>query len=198
MSDQAAHTAAPGHQELFPISRSWLVGTVAAVVMVLLALVGVGLSQASRSAAPPYWICLVPAYAAVCMAIAWARGRTHGGVGLSAVGRQALHWLGIAVALALDFLVRGTGEESGSAAGLNALLLLALGCFLAGIHLEWLFTLVGVLLAVALVVLAKAEEYMWLIFVVGAVTIVLMVALRWLLHARKSPAPRTAPVATGS
>jgi hypothetical protein len=112
-----------------------------------------------------------------------------------------LHWLAIAAALGLDFLIRATGEESGVAAGMNALLLLALGCFLAGIHVEWLFTLVGALLTVALIILAKAEEYIWLIFVAGAVTIALILALRWVLaaHSRKALASRAAiPVATGS
>jgi hypothetical protein len=179
-----------------------MVGTAAAVGMALLALLGVGLTTSSASIAPTYWICLVPVYGAACVAIAWARGRQHGRLAWSAAARQLLHWVGIAVALGLDFLVRRTGEESGSAAGMNALLLLALGCYLAGVHLEWIFALVGVLLTVALIIVSKADQYMWLIFVVGAVTIAAMIGLRWLLarmHSRKSPAAAPpAPVATGS
>jgi hypothetical protein len=201
----------PGHlkqpraelrEELFPISRSWMIGTGVAVGMTLLALLGVGLTTTSRSVAPAYWISLVPIYGAACAALAWARGRHHGRFAWSAVTRQVLHWVGIAIALGLDFFIRGTGEETGSAAGMNALLLLALGCYLAGVHLDWLFALVGVLLTVALIILTKAEEYLWLIFVVGAVTIAVIVGLRWLLgraHARRSLAAQaSAPVATGS
>jgi hypothetical protein len=216
MSDNPANaTAAPSreptqlkpvrvgeHEALFPVSRSWTVGTAAAVGMALLALLGVGLTTSSASIAPTYWICLVPVYGAACVAIAWARGRQHGKLAWSAAGRQVLHWAGIAIALGLDFLVRRTGEESGMAAGMNALLLLALGCYLAGVHLEWVFALVGVLLTVALIIVTKADQYLWLIFVVGAVTIALMIGLRWLLakaHARKALAVRAStPVATGS
>jgi hypothetical protein len=169
--------------------------------MVLLALLGVAITRASRAAAPVYWICLVPVYGAACIAVAWARGRQHGGIAWSAIGRQVLHWLGIAIALGLDFLVRSTGEESGAAAGLNALLLLALGCYLAGIHLEWVFSLVGLLLTVALVILAEAEEYVWLIFVVGAMILAVVIALRWLLHREQAPgapaAQTAAPTRTG-
>src|SRR5262249_30872685 len=140
-------------QALFPIHRSWQIATVVAVVMVLLALLGVGLTTSSSSAAPVYWISLVPVYGFLCIGTAWARSR-HGGVfDRPMVLRQLLHWLGIGVALSLDFYIRGTGEESGMGAGLNALLLLALGCFLAGVHLDWLFAPVGVLLAVALIIL---------------------------------------------
>jgi hypothetical protein len=188
--------------ELFPISRSWMVGTAVAVGMALLALLGVGLTTASAAVAPTYWVCLVPVYGAACVAIAWARGRHHGGFPWSATVRQVLHWVGIAIALGLDFIIRGTGEESGNAAGMNALLLLALGCYLAGVHLEWLFALVGVLLTVALIVVTKAQEYLWLIFVVGAVTIAVMIVLRWLLamaHSRKAMAAKApVSVATGS
>jgi hypothetical protein len=216
MSDNPANpTAAPSHEPapprqvlaeereaLFPISRSWTVGTSVAVGMALLALLGVGLTTSSASIAPTYWICLVPVYGAACVALAWARGRQHGKPAWAAVARQVLHWVGIAIALGLDFLIRGTGEESGIAAGMNALLLLALGCYLAGVHLDWLFALVGVLLTVALVIVTKADQYLWLIFVVGAVTIALMIALRWLLaraHSRKTLAVRAStPVATGS
>src|SRR5262249_23072490 len=109
--------------------------------------------------------------------------------------RELLHWLGIGVALALDFVVRETQVETGKAAGLNALLLLALGCYLAGVHLEWIFALVGVLLSVALVVITKAEEYIWLIFVVGGLAITAMFAVQWFLGKGRSdqPLPRGTP-----
>jgi hypothetical protein len=69
--------------------------------------------------------------------------------------------------------------ESQQTAGFNALLLLALGCFLAGVHLDWSFGLVGLLLALTLVCAAKAEQYLWLLFVVGVVVIgVLLLAWR--------------------
>jgi hypothetical protein len=153
--------------------------------MVVLALLGVGLTTTSPGSAPAYWIALVPIYGALCVGTAWARGR-HGQSGESpAVLRQLLHWLGIGIALSLDFLILGTGTETGQAAGLNALLLLALGCYLAGVHMEWLFILVGVLLTLTLVCVVKAEQYLWLMFVVGAFAIAAMLALPRILAGKK-------------
>jgi hypothetical protein len=148
--------------------------------MVVLALLGVGLTTASSSVAPTYWVALVPVYGVLCIATALVRSRQDGGMERSAVLRQLLHWLGIGVALLLDFYIRGTGEESGLGAGLNALLLLAVGCYLAGVHLEWHFALVGVLLTVTLIIVTKADQYLWLIFVVGALAVVPLVGLAWL------------------
>jgi hypothetical protein len=163
--------------------------------MVLLALLGVALSSASNSAAPVYWISLVPIYGVLCLGIAWTRARQDERAVRPEVIRQLLHWLGIGVALALDYVVRQTQVETGKAAGLNALLLLALGCYLAGVHLEWIFTLVGVLLSLALLVVTKAEEYIWLIFVVGGLAVAAMLAVQWFLGKSHSnpPAPRGAP-----
>src|SRR5262249_7664881 len=200
MNDQSIGTATPRAaaaasaaqpRSLFPVAGSWQVASGVAAVMVLLALLGVGLTTTSSTAAPAYWVSLVPVYGVLCMGTAWARARHGDGARRLAVFRQLFHWLGIGIALSLDFVVRGTGEETGTASGLNALLVLALGCYLAGVHLEGLFAVVGVLLTLTLIVVAKAEQYVWLIFVAGGLAVVLMIALQWLLgrgRGRKAPA----------
>ena len=180
--------AANEHQEILPVLRSWKLASVIAGIMVLLALLGVALTTTGRSAAPPYWVSLAVVFGVLCVATAWERHRHASGLRREEVIRQVLHWLGIAVALGLDFMVRNTGEETGQAAGLNAMLLLALGCFLAGVHLEWHFSIVGVLLGLALIIMAKAEQYVWLIFVVGALAVAALFGMRWLVRRGHRPA----------
>ena len=103
------------------------VATVAAVSMVILALIGVGLTMADSAISATYWILMVPIYGLLCVATAWYRSVPGAGAGPSLVLRQVFHWLGIGGALGLDFFFRTLGEETDIAAGLNALLLLALG-----------------------------------------------------------------------
>src|SRR6185312_15806580 len=148
----------PAHWSI-SIKRSWTVATIVAVAMVMLALLGVALSTAGASIVPAYWISLVPVYGVLCVGTAWSRAGAGGRFERALVVRQVLHWLGIAVALGTDYYLRGTGKESGVAAGLNALLLLALGCYLAGVHLAWLFSVVGGLLTLTVIIVAKAEKY---------------------------------------
>lgn len=154
------------------------------VVMVLLALTGVGLASASPRTGRIYWISMIPTFGLLCVATAYLTAR-KGQFGLSQVYRQALHWLGITVAVSIDFAVLRSGAESDQGAGMVALLLLAVGCFTAGVHFHWLFMLVGVLLAVTLCVIAVAEEYMWLIFVAGVCVVLLMLVIPRLFHARR-------------
>lgn len=143
--------------------------------MIVLALIGVGLAAAKPLAARNYWVSLVPVYGVLCVVVAWRR--SHAG-GERLVLRQILHWLGIAGAVALDFYIRGTGIETQVTSGLDALLLLALGCFLAGVHLDWTFLGVGLLLTGTLVVVAKATQYLWLLLLFGIVALAIAFAVR--------------------
>jgi hypothetical protein len=168
----------------FWLQRSWKVAAIAAILMVLFALLGIALTTTNSSVASTYWIALVPVYGLLCIATAWRRrGRQ---MERREVLRQFLHWSAIGLALGIDFYVRGTGVETGLAAGLNALLLLALGALLAGIHLDWLFAVVGVLLGVTLIVVAKTDQYLWLMFIAGGIAIVLMLVYMWLLGPRRA------------
>jgi hypothetical protein len=118
---------------------------------------------------------LVPVYGVLCVVTAWRRSHESGE---KLVLRQVLHWLGIAGFVALDFYIRSTGVETQVSAGLNSLMLLALGCFLAGVHLDWSFVFVGLLLTLTMVLAAKADQYLWLLLVVGALAILLLFAAR--------------------
>lgn len=144
-------------------------------IMVVLALLGVALATASARLARGYWVSLVPVYGVLCTLVAWKRSQQSGE---QLVVRQLLHWLGIAGAVALGFTLPDVAPQSRGAAGLDALLLLALGSYLAGVHLAWPFLGVGALLTITLVVVARAEQYLWLILIAGVVAGALAFGLR--------------------
>jgi hypothetical protein len=149
--------------------------------MIVLALIGVAITMSKSEWAPRYWIALVPVYGLLCVATAWDRSRRDPSSRMPGVFRQVFHWLGIGVALWLGFFIRRSGEETVTALGDNALLLLALGCFLAGVHLEWLFAVVGMLLMLTMIIVVQAEQYIWLIFVASAGVIVALFLVRRLI-----------------
>ena len=96
------------------------------------------------------------------------------------VVRQILHWLSVGLAIILDFsFLQDRGEQTAAATGLSSLLILALGCLLAGIHLDWLFAAVGLLLFVMLIIFSVAQEYLVLVFLAGALVIALLLGAQW-------------------
>jgi hypothetical protein len=147
-------------------------------VMALLALVGTGITLADASWARTYWLALVPVYGILCVIAAWQRTGQFTG----SVLRQVLHWLSVGAAIALDyaFLRRGETAQGG---GLSSLLILALGSLLAGIHLEWLFGLVGLLLIAIFVLVGVAQQYVTAVFLVAAAC-ALIFAAYWALRKR--------------
>ena len=161
----------PKHKALLPIDRNWAIAAMVASGMVLLSLLGVGLTAANSSFAKAYWVSLVPIFGVLCISVSWFRAGAGKAIDYNLIGRQLLHWLAVGVALLLEFYIRGSGQETDNAAALNSLLVLSLGCFLAGVHLERVFLPVGVLLGILLALVDKAAEYQWLIFVVGGATI---------------------------
>lgn len=179
MSAQPAGNTTPNtpgerrHSSLLPPTLRW--GTVVAVIMIVLALIGVALTSSNSHHAVNYWIWLAPVYGILCIGTAWRRGSEGLKNDMSTVMQQILHWLGIGVAMFLEFTIRSTGEETATASAFNAVLILALGCYLAGIHLEGSFIIVGLLLTMIMVVIAKAEQYQWIIFVAGGLVLVGMI-----------------------
>ncbi|MFT3883750.1 MAG: hypothetical protein QM703_29485 [Gemmatales bacterium] len=166
-------TPDPKRASLLP--QSWRWGTVVAVIMIVLALIGVALTSSNSHHAVNYWIWLAPVYGILCIGTAWRRGSEGLKNDMSTVMQQILHWLGIGVAMFLEFTIRSTGEETATASAFNAVLILALGCYLAGIHLEGSFIIVGLLLTMIMIVIAKAEQYQWIIFVAGGLVLAGMI-----------------------
>jgi hypothetical protein len=139
-----------------------------AVAMIILALIGAGATLANVTWAEKYWLWLVPVFGIICTAAAFTRTGTLD----RAVIRQILHWLAVGIAIAIDFnFFRRSGEQTSITTSLSSMLLLALGCLLAGIHLEWSFALVGILLLVTAYIVAVAQEYMALVIILGILLI---------------------------
>jgi len=182
----------PAPRTVLPFDASWKTTGAIALIMVLLALLGVGLATMNALLARNYWITLVPIYGVLCTITAWKRSQQAGAAGGRLVLRQVLHWLAIAAAVLLDFAIHGSGVETQLSSGFNALLLLALGCFLAGVHLDWSFSLVGSLLALTLVCAAKAESYLWLLFIAGVLAIGALLAA-WRLLGGEGARGQAAP-----
>jgi hypothetical protein len=147
-----------------------------AIAMILLAMVGAAVTLADAAWARTYWLTLVPIFGVMCTVAAWDDARALDRM----VMRQILHWLSVGLAIILDFnFLQGRGEQTAAATGLSSLLILALGCLLAGIHLDWLFAVVGLLLLLMVVIVSVAQEYLALVFLAGVLIIALLLGAQW-------------------
>jgi len=106
------------------------------ILLVLLAIVGIGITDFSPLLSHWYWLAMV------------------------------VVWLSVLVAVNLVYFLFHSGRLDSENTGLVILLILALATFLAGMSQDWRLCLLGVLLGGALILATYLEEFLWIILMV--------------------------------
>lgn len=130
-------------------------------------LVGCVLVDARPAWIPWYWGAAGPTGFVVSTYLGWRHARRAGQVATSDGWRYSLHWGGMLGAIALALLLPAGGIMPWAALNATILLILALGYFTAGVHLDRALLGVGVLMAAGVVVITIVSAYAWT--VVGVV-----------------------------
>jgi hypothetical protein len=147
------------------------------VLLVLLSGVGVAINDYSPKSAFRYWIWMAPTFGVISIVAAWWRAGRRGESVATAVQRQVLHWAGVIGAVYLIYLLQSTGRMANEAAGLAALITIALASFLAGVHSDWRLMVLGAVLGVTVVGFAILEQLIWVVVLPLMVIIVVAVVI---------------------
>ena len=147
-------------------------------VLILLSIIGIGITDFSPGDSHRYWFAMVPVFAGACLILEWSRARGKGQKWTTIVRTQLLLWLGLLLAVRLTYLLLQTGRLDNENTGLVILLLLALTTFFAGIHLGWRLFIVGIFLGVALIGAAYLEEFVWMFLILAIVVVAIFLLLK--------------------
>jgi len=157
------------------VSRGTIIDAAVGLVLLVLTFSAVALSDVSSAAMHAYWIALSVVFAAAT----FAADRAHSDHGLmhakSAFG-IVLHWFGVLCALQLVYFFVSTGRMANADTGLANGLLLGVGAFLAGVHVNWRFLILGTAIGAAAAGIAFVEEYLWVLFAIAVLAMVGLVA----------------------
>jgi len=134
--------------------------------MLILSLVGLGITQAAAAGAWEFWIIAVLAFCGIGVFHTSQRAKRAAQPIRPMVFKQLLHWGGLLVALKVMILLERTDTISRESASDCSLILLALTCFLAGVHFDGMFLILGVVLAIMVVALGTAQQYAFLLWVI--------------------------------
>ena len=148
------------------------------MLLVVLSVVGVGITDYSPADAHRYWIFMVfvCAITSIIGGLSQHQGHENRRT-LSWVSVQVLHWSACVAAVLIVYSLVHTGRINNADAGLILLLLLALRVFLNGSQVGRYFYLLGMLLGSMTVLMAYIEQYIWFILIVAVV--VMIVAIYW-------------------
>jgi len=123
------------------------------IVVLALTLLGVAYSSISHQPLTGYWQFLAVATGLVCVAMGWLH-TDESKARFRLVWTQALHWLAFLVAMNVVLLPNVQTMLSARGTGLALLMLLALGTFVAGVHVSWQICVLGLIMAVCVQAIA--------------------------------------------
>jgi hypothetical protein len=149
------------------------------VVVLVLTLFGVAYASFSKQSMVGYWEFLAPVIGLLCVGVGWphARDRT---ARLRLVWTQALHWLAFLVAMNLLLLSGVASMLSPDATGLTILTLLALGTFVAGVHIQsWQVCVLGMTMGLGVPAIAWIERSALLLLLGGLAVVAIGGAFWW-------------------
>ena len=177
-------TPPPSDESTTPTNaRTWLRELPYGLVL-LLTLVGVAYTSITKRPTTGFWEFLVPVTAVVCVWSGWRYAHDRKAQ-FRLIWTQVAHWLAFFVAMNLLLLPNVQNMLNADATGLAILLLLALGTFVAGIHIPaWEICILGFVMALFVPAIAWIEEAA-LILLLGAIVLVAVVATFWLVGNKK-------------
>ena len=146
--------------------------------LIVLSVIGVGITDFSPADAHRYWLFMIFVCAAVALLGTVVKSRGQGGKQhVSRFAVQVLHWSACFAAVLITYALIHNGRLNNADAGLVMLLLLSLAVFLDGAHVGRHFYLLGTLLGLMTLAMAYVEEFIWIILIISV--FMTFVAIYW-------------------
>lgn len=127
----------------------------------LISLVGFSLVDFAPNAVGLYWTLAGPLGGVASFFLGWRHSIRHGQLSRDLGVRNGLHWAGMLVAIFLAVPLGATGAVAWVEVHKIILLVIAFGYFLAGVHLDRPLVWVGLLMAAGYVALFFIPAYGW-------------------------------------
>lgn len=153
------------------------------VAMLVLAFLGMVITDVRKEGGWDYWKWIVPVYAILALWLSWYVRRQSAIVSPITLGHELLHWLGlIATVYLVSFFVH-LGIISRFIAGIFDLTLLSFAIFLAGVYIETTFIFIGIILGAMAATSAMVVQYLYAVLVPLTLAGLIIVGITvWISH----------------
>ena len=138
----------------------WRVRLTICTILLALNIIGMLIARNKGVAAWYYWSIVSVVYAVACLWLGWyirAEGRDTSHI--HSYWKEWVHWIAFIIALYLTYMLYITGTLDAYQSSLLILILLSFSTLLAGLYLETLLLIVGVVLGVLVVILVLLESH---------------------------------------
>lgn len=164
-------------------AHPWKARLSVGIIMLALAFLGMVVTDIRTVGGWDYWKWMVPVYAILALWLSWYVKRKQQTVSTITIWHEVLHWAGLICAIFLVSHLVELGTISRFIAGIFHLILLSLAVFLAGIYIESIFLLIGIVLGVFALLTAMLVQYMYAFIIPIAIAAVLIIGISvWISH----------------
>jgi hypothetical protein len=177
MSEPEAELSAQSPLAQSRKARLWL-RELPYIIVLVLTLLGVAYTSISHQPLIGYWEFLSLAMGVVCVGTGWLHAQSKE-ARFRMVWTQVLHWVAFLVAMNIVALSDVQRLLTAPGSGLALLMLLALGTFVAGIHIAWQICVLGLIMALAVPAIAWLTSYALFLTSVGAALVGIAVTFMW-------------------
>jgi len=158
---------------------------IVSLLLLCLSIFGVLLTDfAPDRVAWKYWVYVTPVYALICIILSYIVSRKHD-VSMVVIWHEILHWIGLLCGVYIVSLIIGSGIISFLIGGIFVLTLLALTMFLAGVHFDSMYLIIGIILGILVVVQTLLVKYLTFILIPLIVIVAIIFIWRY-RHAKKA------------
>ena len=147
------------------------------ILLIVLSLIGIGVMNSSPADGYVYWIAMILLFGLAAMTTSFLQAKEGVHIIRDIWIEQSLHWFGTLLATGGTLLLLHLNVIDDRGAGLIMLLVLSLAAYLDGLRIGWRFGLVGNFLGLTAVVIPATPYFMWILFILAAITIGLTIYL---------------------
>ena len=141
------------------------------VCMLLLALLGVWITDYAPVDGYGYWMIMVFVFAILSITLAWLQRKTEGCKFMTILREQSLHWLTSMLLMEGIYTLFTTNHLTSEDAGLVIMMILSQSTILDGVRIGWRFALVGIFLGITAMIAVYSQHFFW----IGAILAVCIV-----------------------
>lgn len=162
-------------ESLVTVKRRFHIEEAILIVLLILSLVGMGITDFSPADGFAYWLIMVLVFAVFAIVIGWLQSKQRADDFKTVLREQAIHWGTSLLVVGGAFLVEKSSRITPEDAGLVILLILSLATMLDGLRVGWHFSLVGLFLGCSAVIAAYTEHFLWIELLIAIVIVVLTI-----------------------
>jgi hypothetical protein len=160
-----------------PPSHPWKVRFGVSMAMLILAVLGMVVTDLKIDGSWLYWRIMTPVYALLSIGLSLYMRRKKLRDEIFTIWHEILHWIGLVLAIYLVSTLVQIGFISRFQAGVEVLILLAMATFLAGIYIESTFLVTGITLGLLVIGVGYLDQYLYAILI--PLILIALVALFW-------------------